>query len=50
MIDDALAIADIGDSITLGNQTFEVVGTVSGQRLYAGQPLVYITLEDARAI
>ena len=50
VVDDALQIADIGDSLTFGSQTFEVVGTVSGQRLYAGLPLVYITLEDARAI
>jgi len=50
VVDDALEIADIGDSLMFGNQTFEVVGTVSGQRLYAGLPLVYITLEDAQVI
>jgi putative ABC transport system permease protein len=42
--------ADVGESIKLGNQSFRVVGQVSGARLLAGVPNVYITLRDAQVL
>ena len=35
---------------SVGGAAFRVVGTVSGQRLYAGLPVVYIPLADAQAM
>ena len=50
MVDESLDGAGLGDDISVGGTTFRVVGTVSGQRLYAGLPLVYIPLADAQTI
>ena len=50
VVDRSLHGASIGDSITFGGKTFDVVGTTSGQSLFAGIPLVYITLADAQAL
>lgn len=48
--DDALEGVGIGDSFSVGGRELRVVGRVSGQRLYAGVPVVYTTLADAQAI
>lgn len=45
-----LAPARVGGTIDLAGQRFEVVGTTSGQRVFAGLPVVYITLDDAQSI
>jgi putative ABC transport system permease protein len=50
VVDDALEGAGLGDTFSMGGTAFRVVGTVTGQRLYAGLPVVYITLSDAQAI
>jgi len=50
VVDDALQVAGLGDTFSLGGSEFRVVGTVSGQRLYAGLPVVYIPLRDAQAM
>jgi putative ABC transport system permease protein len=49
VVDRSLHVA-IGEPITFGGKTFHVVGSVSKQSLYAGIPLVYITLADAQSI
>ena len=36
VVDDSLTVAGLGDSFSMGGSAFRVVGTVSGQRLYAG--------------
>ena len=50
VVDEALDVAGLGDSFSVGGSEFRVVGTVSGQRLYAGLPVVYIPLSDAQAM
>ena len=50
VVDDALAVTSLGESFVMGGTTFRVVGTVTGQRLYAGLPVMYIPLEDAQAM
>jgi putative ABC transport system permease protein len=50
VVDDALGVAGLGDRFSVGGVAFEVVGTVSGQRLYAGLPVVYLPLQDAQSI
>ncbi len=50
VVDDSLGAAELGGELEFGGRTFEVVGTVSGQRLYAGLPVVYIPLADAQAM
>lgn len=50
IVDQALVGIDVGSSLSLGGLTFDVVDTVSGQRLFAGLPIVYITLADAQLI
>ena len=50
VVDEALEVAGLGDTFSLGGSAFRVVGTVSGQRLYAGLPVVYIPLGDAQAM
>ena len=50
VVDESLDGAGLGDDISVGGTTFRVVGTVSGERLYAGLPLVYVPLADVQAI
>ena len=50
VVDEALAVASLGESFSMGGAPFRVVGTVTGQRLYAGLPVVYIPLEDAQSM
>jgi putative ABC transport system permease protein len=50
VVDRSLAGAAIGDTIAFGGKSFRVVGTTSGQSLFAGIPLVYITLSDAQEV
>jgi putative ABC transport system permease protein len=38
----------VGESVNMGGRTFRVVGTVSGETVYAGQPIVYVALTDAQ--
>jgi putative ABC transport system permease protein len=47
---DATLGARIGQRIRLGTRAFTVVGTVSGARLLAGVPNVYISLHDAQTL
>lgn len=42
--------ADVGGTLELAGTVFDVVGATNGQRLFAGLPVVYVTLEDAQAI
>ncbi len=42
--------AAVGDRIRVGSLLMSVVGTVTGARLLAGVPNVYVTLEDARTL
>jgi putative ABC transport system permease protein len=42
--------AKIGQRVTLGTKTYEVVGSVRGARLLAGVPNVYVTLRDAQVL
>ena len=50
VVDRSLPGAPIGGTISFGGQHFRIVGTVSGQSLFAGIPLVYIPLADAQAV
>lgn len=50
VVDRSLPGASIGDTISMGGKSFDVVGSVSDQSLFAGIPLVYVTLDDAQAI
>jgi putative ABC transport system permease protein len=47
VVDRSLEVS-IGDDIKLGSRSFHVVGFVSGARLLAGVPNVYVTLADAQ--
>ena len=40
----------VGDTLSIAGRDLRVVGTVSGQRLFAGLPMVYVALADAQAI
>ena len=40
----------IGDAMLLGTRTFRIVGKVSGARLLAGVPNVYVSLDDAQTM
>jgi putative ABC transport system permease protein len=42
--------ASVGGVLELGGRDFDVVGDTSGRRLFAGLPVVYISLADAQAI
>ena len=50
VVDRRLPGKGVGDTVSFGGKRFTVVGTVSGQSLFAGIPLVYISLSDAQAI
>jgi putative ABC transport system permease protein len=50
VVDESLDVAGLGDTFSVGGAGFRVVGTVSGQRLYAGLPVVYVPLRDAQAL
>jgi putative ABC transport system permease protein len=50
VVDRSLPGASIGDTISFGGQHFRIVGTISGQSLFAGIPLVYIPLADAQTV
>jgi putative ABC transport system permease protein len=50
VVDGSLPGADVNDTINIGGKDFLVVGETSGQSLFAGIPLVYVSLEDAQAI
>jgi len=50
VVDGSLPGAGVGDTINIGGKSFLVVGETSGQSLFAGIPLVYVSLEDAQAI
>lgn len=50
VVDEALVGAEVGSQLSLGGLTFEITGSVSGQRLFAGLPIVYISLADAQQI
>jgi putative ABC transport system permease protein len=47
---DATLGAKVGQKITLGRDVFTVVGTVTGARLLAGVPNVYIPLSEAQKL
>jgi putative ABC transport system permease protein len=49
VVDGSLGVK-IGDQILLSSTRFVVVGTVSGARLLAGVPNVYVTLADAQQL
>jgi putative ABC transport system permease protein len=49
VVDVALG-ASVGDRIQVGSQTVTVVGMVTGARLLAGVPNVYVTLSDAQQL
>jgi len=50
VVDEALDGVGIGDTLAVSGSDFRVVGTVSGQRLYAGEPIMYVPLRDAQAM
>ncbi len=50
VVDRSLPGAAIGDTISFGGKRFDIVGTTTGQSLFAGIPLVYITLADAQEV
>ena len=50
VVDGDLDVAGLGDDFSVAGVGLRVVGTVSGQRLYAGLPVVYVPLEDARSM
>lgn len=45
---DASSGLDLGDAAPIGPRTFEVVGTTEDATLFAGMPLVYVSLGDAQ--
>jgi hypothetical protein len=47
---DSSLLRTIGQIIRIGGHRFTVVGLVSGARLWAGDPNVYVTLRDAQMI
>lgn len=50
VVDRSLPGASIGETLSFAGQPFRIVGTISGQSLFAGIPLVYIPLADAQAV
>jgi putative ABC transport system permease protein len=50
VVDVDFAVAGTGETFTMARREFRVVGTVSGQRLYAGLPLVYVPLADVQSL
>lgn len=42
--------AEIGDEIVISGRPFKVVGSIPDRSIFAGQPVVYVTLEDAQAV
>jgi putative ABC transport system permease protein len=50
VVDDSLGGAALGTAITIGGKSLNVVGKVSGHRLFAGLPVTYVALSDAQAI
>lgn len=50
VVDRSLPGASVGDTLSFGGQHFRIVGTISGQSLFAGIPLVYIPLADAQTV
>ena len=50
VVDRSLPGMTAGDTMVFGGHEFHVVGTISGQTLFAGIPLVYIPLADAQAV
>lgn len=50
VVDEDLDPDKIGEFFEVGGRQLQVVGTVSGQRLYGGLPVVYTSLADAQAI
>lgn len=50
VVDEALEGVGIGDTIAVGGHELEIVGTTTGQRIFAGIPVVYVSLQDAQEI
>jgi len=50
VVDEALEGTSIGDTISIGGQEVKVVGTVKGQRIFAGIPVAYVDLSVAQEI
>src|SRR4051794_5627967 len=50
VVDASLPNLDIGDPISIGGKDFVVVGETSGQSMFAGIPLVYVSLNDAQNV
>lgn len=50
VVDEALAGVEVGETLTLGGRDLRVVGTTTGERLFAGLPMAYLSLVDAQAI
>jgi putative ABC transport system permease protein len=40
----------VGETVTIGGTTFDIVGVVSGSTALAGSPNVFVTLDDAQRI
>ena len=49
LVDDGAGAA-AGSTVTIGDASFRVVGTTSGQTMFAGMPLVYMTIDAAQAL
>ena len=50
VVDRSLPGTSVGETMSFGGQHFRIVGTISGQSLFAGIPLVYIPLADAQTV
>ncbi len=50
VVDESLEGVGVGDVLPLGQHELTVVGEVEGQRLFAGLPIAYIHIDDARAM
>jgi putative ABC transport system permease protein len=50
VVDESLADISIGDSFGLGGQTWTVVGETSGQRFFAGVPVVFARHSDVQLV
>lgn len=50
VIDRSLDGVGVGDTLPVGGLVLDVVGETSGQRLFAGLPVVYVALADAQTI
>jgi putative ABC transport system permease protein len=49
VVDETLGVK-IGESITLADQRFTVVGTIRKTTLYGGQPVVFVPMPDAQVL